>query len=62
MNGKTRFKDKFKTAHWVGHSQIISLDKNDLFKRTPVVDEKQDSVTGNTMKQSVSEKNPVLFQ
>ena len=71
MNGKIHFvcllekifKDNVKTAHWVGHSQLIPLDKYDLFKRTPVVNEKQASVTGSTMKQSVYEKkNPVLLQ
>ena len=29
------FKDNVKPAHWVGHSQLISLDTDDLFKRTP---------------------------
>ena len=48
------FKDNVKTAHWVVHLQLISLDKYDFFKITPVVDEKQASVTGNTMKKSVS--------
>ena len=32
----------------------MSLDTDDLFKRTPVVDDIQFSVTGNIMKQSVS--------
>ena len=45
-----------KTAHWFGQSQLRSLDTDDLFKRTPGVDEKQGNVTGNTMKQSVSER------
>ena len=49
------FKNIVRTAHWVGNSQLISLDTDDLFKRTPDVDEKQASVTGNTMKQSVSQ-------
>ena len=33
-------KDNVKTAHWVGHYQLISLDTDDLFKITPAVDEK----------------------
>ena len=50
-------------AHWVGHSQLISLYKDDFFKRTPGVDEKQAIITGNTAKQLVSgRKNPVLLQ
>ena len=32
------FKDNVKTAHWVGHSQLRSLDTDDLFKITPGVD------------------------
>ena len=64
MNGKIHFvcllkiyfKDNVKTAHWVGHSQLRYLDTDDLFVRTPVVDDIQASVTGNTMKQSASEK------
>ena len=39
----------------VGHSLLRSLDTDDLFKRTTVVDEKQASVNGNTMQQSVSQ-------
>ena len=56
-------KDNIKTAHWVGHSQLISLYTYDLCKRTPVVDGIHDSVTGNTMKQSAHEKenNPYLL-
>ena len=53
------FKDNVKTAHWVGHLQIISLYTDDLFKRTSVVDEKKVSVTGNTIKQSVSREKGV---
>ena len=34
------FKDNVETAHCVGHSQLRSLDTDDFFKRTPVVDEK----------------------
>ena len=48
------YKDNGKPAHWVGHSQLISLYTYDLFKITPVFDEKQASLTGNKMKQSVS--------
>ena len=46
-------KDNVQPAHWVGHQQLISLYTYDLFKRTPVFDEKQASVTENTTKQSV---------
>ena len=35
------FKDKVKPVHWVGHSQLRSLDTDDFFKRTPVVDKKR---------------------
>ena len=58
------FEDNVKTVHWVGHSQLISPDKDYFFKITPGIDEKQASVTGNTTKQSVSggEKNLVLLQ
>ena len=57
-------KDNVKNAHWVVHSQWISLDTYDFFKRTPVVDERKASVNGNTTKQSVSGggKNPDLTQ
>ena len=42
MNGKIYvvcllkkcFKDNVKTEHWVGHSQLRSLDTDDLFKKT----------------------------
>ena len=50
------FKDKVKTGHWVGQSQLISLDTYDLFKRTQVVDDIQSSVTGSTIQQSASGK------
>ena len=53
MNKKINFvcflkelKNNVKIAHWVGYSQLRSLDTDDLFKITPVVDEKQASVTG----------------
>ena len=64
MSSKTNCKNNSKPAHWFSHSQLISLDTDDLFKRTPGVYEKQVSVTVNTMKHSVSggEKNPVLLQ
>ena len=55
------FKDNLKPAHWVDHSQLRYLDTDDLFKITPVVDEKQDSVTGNTITQSVSRKKRIQF-
>ena len=42
------FKDNNKPAHWVGHSELKSLDMNDLFNRTPQFYENQVSVTGNT--------------
>ena len=51
---KICFKNNVKPAHWVGHSQLRFLDTNEFFKRTPVVDEKQASVTVNIVKQSVS--------
>ena len=41
--------------------KLISLDTYDLFKRIHVVDEKQSSVTGNTMKYSVSGKRRIQF-
>ena len=57
-------KSFFKTTHWVGHFQLRYLDTDDLFKIAPVFNENQASVTGNTMKQSVpeKEKNIVLLQ
>ena len=51
---KKGFKDNVRTAHWVGHSQLRSLDTDHLFKMTPFFDDRQASVTGNKMKQSVS--------
>ena len=61
---KECLKDKVKPAHWVGQSKIISLDTDDLFKRTPNFDEKQAIVTVNTVKLSVyrGEKNSILLQ
>ena len=64
LSSKTNvLKNNVKTAHWVGHSQLRFLDIDGLFKIEPVVDEIRASVTGNTMKQSVSgeEKNPDLL-
>ena len=48
----------------VGHSLLRSLDTDDLFKIKPVIAKKKASLTGNTMKQSVSgeNNNPVLLQ
>ena len=37
---KICFKDDVKSAHWVDQLQWKSLDTDDFFKRTPVVDEK----------------------
>ena len=51
---KNRFKDNVKTAHWVGHLQLRSLDTDNFIKTTPCVDDIQATVTGNTMKKSVS--------
>ena len=61
---KQCFKNNVKTAHWFVHSQLRSLDTDDLFERTPGVNEKEACVTVNTMKQSVPwrKKNPVLLQ
>ena len=56
---KNCFKDNVKTVHCVGHLQLISLDTDDLFKSTPVVDNIQASLTGNTMKQSNFEKKGI---
>ena len=57
-------KEKVKTAHWVGHSQLRSLDTDNFFKITPGVEVKQVSVTVDKMKQSVSgvKKNQFLLQ
>ena len=56
------FKDNVKTAHWVGNSQLRSLDTDKFFKVISVVDDIQASVTINTMKQWSSRKNPDLLQ
>ena len=42
------FKDNNKSAHWVCHSKLRSLDIDEFFKRTPNFDEKKASVTGKT--------------
>ena len=42
------FKENDKPAHWVGHSKLRSLDKDELFKRTPNFDENKASVIGST--------------
>ena len=59
-----KIKDNVKPVHWVVQSQLRSLDIDDFFKITPDVDEKQASVTGNTVKQLVFRggENPVLLQ
>ena len=44
------FKDNVKPAHWVGQSHLRSLDTDNFFSRTPKLDEKQASVTGNKVK------------
>ena len=50
------FKDNVKNIHWVAHLQLRSLDTDYFLKRTPVVDNIQDSVTVNKTKQSVYRK------
>ena len=45
-----KIKDNVKSAHWVSHSQLRSLDTDNLFKMTPVVVDIQASVTDNTIK------------
>ena len=61
---KNLLKDNNKTAHWVDHSKLESLYNEDFFKKTPVVDDIQASLTGNTIEQSASGKknNPDLLQ
>ena len=62
MSSKTHcFEDNVKTAHWVGNSQLRSLDTDVFFKRTPGVYEKQASVTVNTTKQSVTPPKRIHF-
>ena len=48
---KNRLKDNIKSANWVGHSQLKSLDTYVFFKMTPVVDDIQASVNDNTIEQ-----------
>ena len=55
------FKDNVKSVHWVGHSQLISLDTYGFFKSTHKFDEKQASVTRDTVKQSFSEGGKSSF-
>ena len=54
-------KDNNKTAHWVGHLQLKSLYTDVFFKRKPVVDDLQDSLTGNTIEQSASGGKESIF-
>ena len=42
------FKDNNKSARWVGHSELRSLEIDALFKITPNFDEKEASVIGIT--------------
>ena len=49
---KKKLKYNIKTKQFVGHSQLRSLDMYDFSKMTPVVDEIQASLNGNTIKQS----------
>ena len=50
------FKDNNKPAHWVGHSKLIYLEINELFKRTLNFDEKEASVAGKTEEEKVQIK------
>ena len=59
MSLKKCFKDNNKPAHWVGHSELISLNIYELCKRTPKFDEKQASVTGNTEEDKSAAKNTI---
>ena len=56
MSKNNVFKDNNKTAHWVGHSKLGSLDIDEFFKITQKFDEKEASVTGKTEE----EKNIIL--
>ena len=42
------FKDNNKPSHWVRNSKLKFLDIYELFKRTPIFDEKKASITGKT--------------
>ena len=50
---KKCFKDDVKPAHWVGHLQLRSLYTYDLLLKKSGFDEKQASVTGNTIEKSI---------
>ena len=54
-------KDNNKPAHWVDHSKLRSLDIDELFKRTPKVDGKQASVTGNTEEEENAAKKTTYY-
>ena len=58
---KNCFKYNGKYAHWDSNLQLKYLETDNFFKRTPVVDKIQSSVTGNTMKQSADEKKESTF-
>ena len=45
---KINFIDNDKTVHWVGHSELRSLDIDETFKRAQKYDKNQASVTRNT--------------
>ena len=47
-------KHNVKPEKWVGQLQLRFLDTDELFGRTPVLDDIHASVTGNKVKQSVS--------
>ena len=44
-------KDNNKTAHWVGHQKLGSLDIYELFKRKQKMYEKEASITGKKEEQ-----------
>ena len=50
-------KDKNKTAHWIGHSKLRSLDIYEFFKITSNFDEKATSVTGKIEEEKKQKKN-----
>ena len=47
VSSRENFKYNVKPAYWVGHSKLIPLDIDYLFKRAPKFDENQASVTVN---------------
>ena len=49
-----KIKGNVRNVHWVGHTQLRSLEPDYFFIVKPAVDEKQASVTRNIIKQSVS--------